>query len=376
MAEDYFKAELALNPTTNAIVRGAVAQVYAMTDTSYSTPLSLTDMSGVSLSNLTASPDGVYPPFKCSGHTQVIAKVGDVTTPLTSLLGHLMELVPDPNDADDGDVVTALAGQFVLAPPSGGGVGSGILTFPVGADTSSVPEGGVFGTYVAPVVSAVPQRIGSLVQTSGGTTTATTVVLDLSTPTTGTAVANDDWMVVVVGANAPGAGEDWTAPAGWTNIRGDFSLIGTQRVRVYAKKRVSGDSTYTFTFASSKHLNAAAVWVRGAGDISGWVLGAGKDRSASPAETVTTTAPAITSPAAATLALAISVERTTSTEASVAWAGATQWLFAPQVGSSVITYAVGYNEMTAPGTSAAVTVTYPNAQSVNGWAFQIGIPGV
>lgn len=378
MAEDYFDTKLALNPDTGTVIPNAVAQVYAMSDTAFSTPLPITDMSELPLTALVASPTGVYPPFKCPGHTQVMARAGEAKTPLTSLFGMLLNVIPDPTHADDGDVLTVLNGLFVLDPVSnGGGGGSGIQTFPVGADTSGVPEGGVFGTYVPPVVNAAPQRIGSLVQTSGGSVTATSIVLDPAAPTEGTAVQNDDWMVVIVGANAPSTGEDWTAPAGWTELRADYSLIGTQRVRVYAKKRVAGETTYSFGFSGSRHLNAAMVWVRGADTLGTWVLGAAKDRSASPTESVTCTAPAITTSRPASLVLALSIERTTASEAGVVWSGgATEWLFAGQVGSAVITIAIGHSELAAAGTAPAQTITYPNAQSVNGWAFQIGIPGV
>lgn len=378
MAEDYFEATLALNTTTGTVVPNAVAEVYAISDTSFTSPLAITDLTGASLPSLVASPTGVYPAFKCAGVTQVIARSGGINTPLTSILGRLFEIVPDPSTGDEGDVVKVASGEFVLGAGSGDGSGgSGILTFPVGADTSSVPEGGVFGTYVPPVVNTVPQRVGTLVQTSGGSVTATSIVLDPAMPTEGTAVQIDDWMIVVVGANAPSTGEDWTAPAGWTELRADYSLIGTQRVRVYAKKRVAGETTYSFGFSGSRHLNAAMVWVRGADTLGTWVLGAAKDRSAAPTESVTCTAPAITTSRPATLVLALSIERTTASEVGVTWSGgATEWLFAGQVGSAVITIAIGYSELATAGTEPAKTITYPNAQSVNGWAFQIGIPGV
>ena len=118
-------------------------------------------------------------------------------------------------------------------------------------------------------------------------------------------------------------------------------------------------------------------WVRGADVLGTWVVGAAKGRADAPAETVTSTAPAITTARPASLILTIGIERTTASEVGVTWgAGATQWLFAPQVGNSVITIAVGHSELSSAGTAAAKTITYPNAQAVNGWAFQIGIPGV
>lgn len=378
MANDYFDWAAALNEVTGSTLPNAIADIYAQDDTGFSVPLAITDVSDVPLAHLIATPTGLYPPFKVvSGETHVVALSGDVVTPITSLLGRLFDVFPNPQGAADGQTLSTEGDTYVLS--AGGGTGdggAGIQTFAVGSDTSSVPEGGVFGTYVPPVVQAVPQRIGSLVASSGGTTAATSIVLNPAAPTEGTAVLAGDWMVALVGANAPGAGEDFTAPAGWTELRPDYSLIGTQRVRVYARKRVAGDTTYTWTFPSAKHLNATMVWVRGAEDLGTWVLGAAKGRSDAPAETLTSTAPAITTSKPATLALTLGIERTTSTEAGVTWAGATQWLFAPQVSSAAITFAVGFVELAAAGTSPAVTITYPNAQTINGWAFQIGIPGV
>src|SRR5690606_15809099 len=98
MATDYFDWNLALNELTGSTVPGAIAQVYAIDDTEFTTPLTITDMTDVPLATLTASPTGLYPPFKVtSGQTQVIVKSGDVITPVTSLLGALLGVIPDPS---------------------------------------------------------------------------------------------------------------------------------------------------------------------------------------------------------------------------------------------------------------------------------------
>jgi hypothetical protein len=112
---DYFDWKLALNEQTGSVVPGAVAQVFAITDTAFATPLAITDMSDVPLLNLTASPNGLYPPFKVTtGQTQVLVKSGDVVTPVTSLLGAVLGVVPDPGDGVDGQVLGVEAGEYVL----------------------------------------------------------------------------------------------------------------------------------------------------------------------------------------------------------------------------------------------------------------------
>lgn len=119
---DYFDQKLGLNEQTGLAVANAVAQVYAMTDTAFATPLPITDMAGLPMSELRASPNGIYPVFRCAGHTQVNARSGGVTTPITSLLGHILMLIPSPAGADDGLTLATVGGEYVLVP---GGAGSG-----------------------------------------------------------------------------------------------------------------------------------------------------------------------------------------------------------------------------------------------------------
>jgi len=87
MADDYFDRSLAWGPDQGP-VPGAVAAVYAITDTEFSTPLDITDLTDVPLPSLVADEFGVYPPFKIvTGEKDVIVKSGDLLTPLTSRRG-------------------------------------------------------------------------------------------------------------------------------------------------------------------------------------------------------------------------------------------------------------------------------------------------
>lgn len=140
MAVDYFDAKLALNQEATNVVPGAVAQVYAAEDTSFTTPLAITDLTGVPLTALIASPMGIYPPFKVvSGQQDVLAKSGPMVTPLTSREG---SRGPAGNDGDpgvglpdaaalpDGYVPIVASGEWSAAPggtSGGGGSGSGTM---------------------------------------------------------------------------------------------------------------------------------------------------------------------------------------------------------------------------------------------------------
>lgn len=125
MADDYFDAKLALNPDTGNVVPGASALVYAQGDTTYSNPLPITDLTGIPLVSLLASPTGIYPAFRVtSGEYSVIAKAGDLYTPITSVLGSILTLLPDPSAAADGLVITVVDGEYVLGAGGGGGGGT------------------------------------------------------------------------------------------------------------------------------------------------------------------------------------------------------------------------------------------------------------
>lgn len=89
----YFPATLAVDSATGTRLRNAEAQVYAMTDTAFATPLAITDMADVPFSGnkLTSNSDGIYPEFKPpAGVTQVLVKSGQALTPMTSIGSYAM----------------------------------------------------------------------------------------------------------------------------------------------------------------------------------------------------------------------------------------------------------------------------------------------
>jgi hypothetical protein len=118
---DYFPSVPAIDYTTGNVVPGAQAQVYARTDTTYSTPLTITDLNGIAFSGniLTAGPTGLFPDFRCTGYSEVTAKSGALTTPIESYIGRLLHIVPDPTSLDDGTTLTVQAGVYQAVTPVG-----------------------------------------------------------------------------------------------------------------------------------------------------------------------------------------------------------------------------------------------------------------
>lgn len=95
--QDYFPATVAIDPDTGTVVQSATAQVYAMTDTAFATPLAITDLVDVPIANLRASATAVYPAFKVPGHTQILVKSGDAVTPMLSVYAMIVEAGLDPS---------------------------------------------------------------------------------------------------------------------------------------------------------------------------------------------------------------------------------------------------------------------------------------
>lgn len=117
MAFDYFDEKVALNDQTGNTLQNAVAEIFAMDDVGFTTPLVVTDMDDLPITIFRSSPSGIYPAFKVpTGQTQVIARSGNVSTPITSLFGRLLELIPNPDGQDDQLTIVTQSGSYVLAP--------------------------------------------------------------------------------------------------------------------------------------------------------------------------------------------------------------------------------------------------------------------
>lgn len=134
MAVDYYDYALAIDPTAGVVIPNATAQVYAVDDISFETPLSITDITGSVLAELKASPTGVFPPFRVtSGETQVMARTpAGVVTPLTSTFGSHGEAAEAAQAAAEASAAEAAASAAAAADsasqadnglPPGGAIG-------------------------------------------------------------------------------------------------------------------------------------------------------------------------------------------------------------------------------------------------------------
>jgi hypothetical protein len=116
--DDYFPLALALSPSGGP-VPNAEALVYASSDTELTTPLAITDVDGLPLDKLVASPDGVYPQFKTvDGTFQVKIKSGDEPALEHVSLYWLVQAVgldPDTVSAAIGSAAAAAAQALAAA---------------------------------------------------------------------------------------------------------------------------------------------------------------------------------------------------------------------------------------------------------------------
>ncbi len=96
---DYFDSPVAYNPDSDDLVTGATFQVFAPDDSSFATPLAVTDpASGANITVLSSSNIGVLPAFRVAGDLpQVVLKSGAFTTLLSSRFGALIEAGFDPD---------------------------------------------------------------------------------------------------------------------------------------------------------------------------------------------------------------------------------------------------------------------------------------
>jgi hypothetical protein len=114
---------------------------------------------------------------------------------------------------------------------------------------------GVSGSGTAPVVPTLIGRLDTPVFQNGGYV--------LTPPTTGgTAIATNDWMLLVHQQLASIAIP--TTPAGWTLV--DDTTNQSLRQLIWKRKRTAGDSGYGVTATTGQQAIATLLWVRGATD--------------------------------------------------------------------------------------------------------------
>jgi len=160
MAVDYFDYALAIDPSAGVVIPNATASVYDPADTSFNTALAITDLGGSPLTELRASPTGLFPPFKVvSALTQVFARTpSGIVTPLTSVFGsHGAAAAAAAADAATSAAAAAqsavdAANAAVQSLPPGGAAGQSLVKnsgvdFDVVWGTVVGGSGGGFTTY-------------------------------------------------------------------------------------------------------------------------------------------------------------------------------------------------------------------------------------
>jgi len=243
---------------------------------------------------------------------------------------------------------------------------------------TSTPSDIVLGDRVIRLSSTPP---GPTLPTTDGWVTVrngasvSSVTVDPTTPSGGTALQTGDWMLMTF-MGAIGAAP--ATPSGWT-VMADAGHFGTRYAIVWGKMRESGDSTYTFAIDSATNGSQTnLIWGTGA-NVSTWDIGTvGLRTSAAPATTI---APSVTTTNDSSVALTIGFEATTGTETDVtSLTGATEWFFVQQGTSPEIhTLVTATKEMDTAGATGDVTIVYPNASTspnYNGAGVQFGIPPI
>lgn len=201
----------------------------------------------------------------------------------------------------------------------------------------------------------------------------TTMVLDPSTVSGGSAISNGNWMIAAIAMTTTTTSV--TPPTGWTTLKA-FEGPNSLRYVVYGRIRQSGDTTYTFTINPNGGVTSGAVLMWGAGadtTITNWIVGTTAYRSVD----LHNTSPALSKVRNHSLILGLSFERTTASETGItSVTGAIEWFFMPQVGSTQLeTIDVAYiADKTPAGSTSTIDWVYPNSQTQNGAAFEIAIP--
>lgn len=239
-------------------------------------------------------------------------------------------------------------------------------------DNSGAPTTTTHSVTATAPGSLAPLRKGHVYNPGPGSSN-TLLTLDPSTPTSGSALSTGDWMIATL---TTVSATTVTAPSGWTTLQA-ITQAGSLYTTIFGKIRLSGDTSYDFTFdAGGSTSSGDLLWGSGGDVVANWTVGTNGLRATTGTST-TNVAPSVTSTTNHSLGIVISTERTSLTETSVTSISATEWFFDQQANSSSLlqTIEVGYIADVSPvGALGAVTVTYPNSAASNGMARWIVIP--
>ncbi len=222
-------------------------------------------------------------------------------------------------------------------------------------------------------MTTAPTFVGA-VGADGGATSGNTYT------TTFTSIAPRDgdyliWLVMVEVASASLT----TPPTGWS-LRYGPTTVGSRTVIVYDKVWHTGDPTTLSYVKSTANADGNAVAAYRGLDVAGVIRGLEKKRQdQSPTNSLTNTAPSVTTAAANTRAIVVSAEATSAAESGGFLTGPTipsGWTqdFYKAQGTTIQTIAFAHKDLSTAGASGDAIITYQNTQGTNGWAVQLALP--
>lgn len=290
----------------------------------------------------------VYAPTQMLTARTVILKDGD-----TLDLASILEAAPDPAGQTPGVALIDSDGKLIAC--------ANIQIVHSREEADALPDGTVYvmaASAPAPQPPAPAPAGVQLVDHAAGQATGDTITVMLNGQT-------GDRAVVAINTKAV-SDQVFTWPSGWTVLVEPY-WVGTQQFVI-----ASGPWSRAIDITTAKPTEAgwAGLNVRGGGAPT---VGAVKDRTKDPKETITVTAPTVDG--ATGLTLAFGFERSAAAEASDQITVSTGWEiidFATQDGTNYQTLLLA--KWSGTGAPTPMVATYPNAQATNGAALQVVIP--
>jgi hypothetical protein len=282
---------IALDPTQSPMLaKGAAGKAYATDDTGLVTPLAMTDLSGLPISDAVADGNGLVQGINVDGETEVIWVSGSYRVPVRSYDGVLAQATTAATNADSsaqsanaaataaeqnrvpaggtsGQVlakITNADNDVGWIAQTGGGGGSGITV--LGAD-DPVPPGTAAMSPIFRLEGDIPTP--SEVNMLTGTGNVTFNYGSLTTSITLAAPANTavgDVLMAVAWAQASVAPFDWSQTAGWTSqfeaTSGRRLMIATYPIPDAAAVTAATTGTHTFAVPTdaSNTRNGAMIF--------------------------------------------------------------------------------------------------------------------
>lgn len=125
MTDFSFGPLLAYDPTTKTLLPGAIGQVFAVTDSSFTSPLAMRDLTNTPMASLKADGIGVLDEFVVADNPEVNWKSGTYVIRLSSFKGVLAQVQQAVDDVAEArlDVYAAIdiLNAYIAAHPDGGG---------------------------------------------------------------------------------------------------------------------------------------------------------------------------------------------------------------------------------------------------------------